>query len=160
MKTLTREHHFTLICIGLAVVLGLLFRVPYYVVNDFALGDGGMFAAVIDTIRAGGYAYPDVAGYNHQNIPFAYPPLMFYIAALITDALGISTPTTLTYFPLFVNLVSIGAFVLLAERLLENKGAVLLAAVGAGVNYWFTRQTAEASFMLFRALYLDWKERS
>lgn len=34
------------------------------------------------------------------------------------------------------------------------------AAVGAGVNYWFTRQTAEAAFMLFRALYLDWKERS
>ncbi|PSQ68828.1 MAG: EcsC family protein [Bacteroidetes bacterium QH_2_67_10] len=33
------------------------------------------------------------------------------------------------------------------------------AAVGAGVNYWFTRQTAEAAFMLFRALYLDWKER-
>ena len=33
------------------------------------------------------------------------------------------------------------------------------AAVGAGVNYWFARQTAEAAFMLFRALYLDWKER-
>jgi hypothetical protein len=33
------------------------------------------------------------------------------------------------------------------------------AAVGAGVNYWFTNQTAEAAYMLFRALYLDWKER-
>ena len=34
------------------------------------------------------------------------------------------------------------------------------AAVGAGVNYWFTQETAETSFMLFRALYLDRKERS
>ncbi len=34
------------------------------------------------------------------------------------------------------------------------------AAVGAGINYWFTSETAQAAFMLFRALYLEWKERS
>ena len=33
------------------------------------------------------------------------------------------------------------------------------AAVGAGVNYWFTMETAEASYMLFRALYIERKER-
>ncbi len=33
------------------------------------------------------------------------------------------------------------------------------AAVGAGVNYWFTTETANAAFMLFRALYLERKER-
>ncbi len=33
------------------------------------------------------------------------------------------------------------------------------AAIGASVNYWFTNETAEAAYMLFRALYLDWKER-
>ena len=33
------------------------------------------------------------------------------------------------------------------------------AAVGAGVNYWFTDQTAQASAMLSRALYLERKER-
>ncbi len=33
------------------------------------------------------------------------------------------------------------------------------AAVGAGVNYWFTNEVAEASFMLFRALFLEVKER-
>jgi len=33
------------------------------------------------------------------------------------------------------------------------------AAVGASVNYWFTNETAESAYMLFRALYLDWKER-
>jgi len=33
------------------------------------------------------------------------------------------------------------------------------AAVGAGVNYWFTSETAEAAYMCFRAMYLDWKER-
>jgi uncharacterized protein (DUF697 family) len=33
------------------------------------------------------------------------------------------------------------------------------AAVGAGVNYWFTTETAEAAYMLFRALYLERKDR-
>ena len=34
------------------------------------------------------------------------------------------------------------------------------AAVGAGVNYWFTEQTAEAAKMLCRSLYLERKERA
>ena len=33
------------------------------------------------------------------------------------------------------------------------------AAVGAGINYWFTSETAQAAFMLFRALYIERKER-
>lgn len=33
------------------------------------------------------------------------------------------------------------------------------AAVGAGVNYWFTNEVAKAAFMLFRALFLEAKER-
>lgn len=33
------------------------------------------------------------------------------------------------------------------------------AAVGAGVNYWFTQETANAAYMLFRALYIERKER-
>lgn len=33
------------------------------------------------------------------------------------------------------------------------------AAVGAGVNYWFTTETAKTAFMLFRTLYLERKER-
>jgi len=33
------------------------------------------------------------------------------------------------------------------------------AAVGAGINYWFTTETAEAAYMMFRAMYLERKER-
>jgi uncharacterized protein (DUF697 family) len=33
------------------------------------------------------------------------------------------------------------------------------AAIGAGINYWFTSETAKAAFMLFRGLYLERKER-
>lgn len=33
------------------------------------------------------------------------------------------------------------------------------AAVGAGINYWFTSETAQTAYMLFRALYLEYKDR-
>ncbi len=33
------------------------------------------------------------------------------------------------------------------------------AVVGAGVNYWFTTETAQAAYMLFRSLYLEVKGR-
>ncbi len=47
----------------------------------------------------------------------------------------------------------------LAARKLAQMIPVAGAAVGAGVNYWFTDQTAKTAFMLFRALYLERKER-
>lgn len=47
----------------------------------------------------------------------------------------------------------------LAARKLGQLIPVAGAAVGAGVNYWFTDQTARASYMLFRGLYLERKER-
>jgi len=51
----------------------------------------------------------------------------------------------------------------LAKNLAARKVGQLIpiagAAVGAGVNYWFTEQTATTSYMLFRSLYLERKER-
>ena len=51
----------------------------------------------------------------------------------------------------------------IAKNLLGRKLAQLIplagAAVGAGVNYWFTQQTATAARMLFRAIYIERRER-
>lgn len=33
------------------------------------------------------------------------------------------------------------------------------AAIGAGINYWFTSETARTTYMLFRGLYIEYKER-
>ncbi len=47
---------------------------------------------------------------------------------------------------------------LVGRKLLQ---AIPLAgpAVGAGINYWFTTETAKTAFMLLRALHLEYKER-
>jgi len=51
----------------------------------------------------------------------------------------------------------------IAKNILGRKLGQLVpiagAAVGAGINYWFTSQTAETAYMLFRALYIEHKER-
>lgn len=51
----------------------------------------------------------------------------------------------------------------IAKNLIGHKLGQMIplagAAVGAGINYWFTIQAAEASYMLFRALYIERKER-
>jgi hypothetical protein len=51
----------------------------------------------------------------------------------------------------------------IAKNLIGHKLGQMIplagAAVGAGINYWFTTQTAEATYMLFRALYVERKER-
>lgn len=47
----------------------------------------------------------------------------------------------------------------LAARKLGQLIPIAGAAVGAGVNFWFTAQTAETAYMLFRSLYLERKER-
>lgn len=56
----------------------------------------------------------------------------------------------------------------LPREIAKNLGAAKLgqmipiagAAIGAGVNYWFTEQTAAAATMLCRSLYLERKERA
>ena len=47
----------------------------------------------------------------------------------------------------------------LASRKIGQAVPFAGAAIGASVNYWFTSETADAAFMCFRAMYLDWKER-
>jgi hypothetical protein len=51
----------------------------------------------------------------------------------------------------------------IAKNLLGRKLAQAIpvagAAVGAGVNYWFTKQTAETAYMLFRSLHVECKDR-
>ncbi len=51
----------------------------------------------------------------------------------------------------------------IAKNLIGRKMGQLIpvvgAAVGAGINYWFTMQTAESAVMLFRSMHIERKER-
>lgn len=115
--------------VALALFVALGARLPYFFNLAAPLNDGGMFAQIVDELRANGLRLPTTTNYNFLGIPLAYPPLAFYIAAIIGKVTALDTVTILTWLPLAFNLASVAAFVVLAGRLLKSRTAVACAAV-------------------------------
>ncbi len=120
---------FVLVCLCLSLVLGLLVRIPYFFIYDFALNDGALFAQMSEAIRLNGYVLPPTVEYNQTQIPLAYPPLAFYCVAFLTDVFAIDVLDVVRYMPLAFNLVTICAFVLLASRLIKSKVILLYTSL-------------------------------
>lgn len=118
---------------GLVLLTALLFggivRFWPVVSNGFPLNDGGMFAVMIRDLKAGGYLLPAFTTYNFSNIPFTYPPLGFYVAALVSDVLSIPEVQSLLWLPVLVNTLSIPIFYKLAVSMLEQRMPAALAAL-------------------------------
>lgn len=112
---------------GVAVLFALAARLSYFLQTDFPLNDGGMFLSMSRDIRDAGYALPAFASYNGGSIPFAYPPLAFYITALISGVTGLELTTLVRYLPLLANLATVVAVGVLARSLLGFGWAALVA---------------------------------
>ncbi|MDO9302752.1 MAG: hypothetical protein Q7T89_15305, partial [Anaerolineales bacterium] len=69
-----------------ALLFGAVVRFVPAASNGFPLNDGGMFYTMIRDLQANHYILPQFTSYNFADIPFAYPPLGFYIAASLSDA--------------------------------------------------------------------------
>src|SRR4051812_4096779 len=114
----------------LTVGLGLLIRARRALtLVDFPLNDGGMFYAAITDLKHAGYALPQVLSYNFASIPFAYPPLAFYISALVTDVLGVSTADALRVLPVLFATLMVVAYVPLARALSSSPIAAAVAII-------------------------------
>ena len=101
---------------------------------DFPLNDGGLFYTIIDDLRRAGYALPQTLSYNHAGIPFAYPPLAFYLAAGVRDALGLSTADVLRLLPVVLSTLVVVAYLPLARALSRNAIAAAIATFVVAVQ--------------------------
>jgi len=119
-KSITRNEWASLILM-LAILLGVFMRFNVTMLAGFAINDGGMFAVMVDDLRANGYMIPIFTSYNHFNIPFAYPPLGFYFGALAVDMFKITAAQALRWVPAFFASLSIPAFYFLSLRLFKDK---------------------------------------
>src|SRR5512142_3029777 len=120
MKQIHRKEWADLIFI-FAVGLGTFIRFNPTLLAGFAINDGGMFAVMIDDLKTSHYLLPAFTSYNHMQIPFAYPPLGFYLGRIASDLMSWTAPQTLRWVPALMASLSIPAFYLLALRLLKNK---------------------------------------
>jgi hypothetical protein len=120
MKKLQRGEWADLIFL-LAILVGAFMRFNPTLLAGFPINDGGMFAVMVDDLAASNYRLPAFTTYNGLGIPYAYPPLGFYLGRLTADVLGLDTVEVLRWLPAFFASLSIPAFYWLALRLLKNK---------------------------------------
>jgi hypothetical protein len=118
------------LAVSVSLLIGGLVRFPYLVSDDlFPLGDGGLFIAMINSIKANHYMLPEFVAYNGFQIPFAYPPLGFYLAIIVSRLFGLSTLFVFRYLPLVINLLTIAVFVLLSFEILKDKPAAFISSI-------------------------------
>ncbi len=102
-------------------LLGAFVRFNPNLLASFPLNQGGMFAVMVDDLKANHYVLPAFTTYNHLKIPFAYPPLGFYVGGVVSDLFGLTSLQVLRWVPAFFASLSIPAFYLLALRVLKTK---------------------------------------
>ncbi len=115
------------LAISVALLFALAARLPYFVSSSFPLNDGGMFYAMSKDLLNAHFALPRFTSYNFEAIPFAYPPLSFYLVAIINWTTGLPLITLVRYLPLVANLGAVIAVFFLARSLLGTGLASLIA---------------------------------
>ena len=139
-RSIARADWSTLILL-LAVLLGAFMRFNPTLLAGFPVNDGGMFAAMVEDLKASRYLLPAFTTYNALDIPFAYPPVGFYLGALTSDLFNIPAVEALRWVPAFFASLSVPAFSLLAVRLLKNRYdaavSTLFFALMPRTFFWF-----------------------
>ena len=113
--------------IVLGVFIGVFVRAQFTFATDFPLNDGGLFFVMTRELQDAGYRLPEFSGYNAAQIPFAYPPLGFYLAGLLDDLTPLSLIDVFRFLPLTATCLTLVAFVALAQDLLKSRAAVAVA---------------------------------
>ena len=128
-KSETQQKYLPYLLLAFAVSLGAFIRLYAAWKAGFPMVDGGMFLSMARDIQSSRYLLPMVASYNNLQIPFAYPPLGFYLLAGINTLTGISLLSLLQWLPAIFSALTIPAFYLLAGRILGSNSRAALATV-------------------------------
>ena len=104
-----------------ALIIGAWFRLYPPGIAGFPINDGGLFYKMIEAIQVNNYRLPGFVQYNGLNIPFAYPPLAFYLANLVTDIFHTTIFNTLLWLPAIILIAGIPAIYYLASVVLKSR---------------------------------------
>jgi Dolichyl-phosphate-mannose-protein mannosyltransferase len=125
-RKLTDTELWTTLLLFLAILFGGIVRFAPAVLSDFPINDGGMFFVMTEELQANHYKLPEVSNYNGLQIPFAYPPLGFYLAGLSSDLFSVNLIHVFLWFPAIISTLALIAFYFLARNMLDSapKGAL------------------------------------
>jgi hypothetical protein len=120
---------FLVVMVLLAVVLGIAVRYQYVSGTEYPVNDGGLFYKMTVDLLENDLELPRYTTYNKTDIPFAYPPLAFYTAALVHLATKISLLKLFRLIPLGLSILTIPAFFYLARKMIKEQVQVVLAVL-------------------------------
>ena len=120
--------------LGAALAAGLLAVVIYLATNPYPAYGAGLYLRIADAVAAGGYAPPvRIPGYTAEGVPFAYPPLQFYVLAVLLD-LGADPVSLARFLPSIGILAAIVPVYLLARDYAGSPPAGAAAGVVVALN--------------------------
>lgn len=138
-RTVT-EKEWSLTILGLGLFFGVIVRLlPVFFVT-FPINDGGMFAVMMRDLRQASFSLPLETTYNLLDIPYAYPPLAFYLGAFL-QWLGIPELVLLQWVPGLFSVLSLPVFYFFAAELLNRRSyaatALIFFALAPGTYVWY-----------------------
>lgn len=117
----------SIVSLTAAVLLGLFVRAAFVFASEFPLNDGGLFYVMVEDLQHAGFALPHYTSYNSAEIPFAYPPLPFYLAALLQTLTHLPLIEIFRVLPLAASVLTVLAFYLLSRAMVPFKSATVVA---------------------------------
>lgn len=121
------------VLLAIMLVAAAVSRLYLLLATDFPINDGGPFVAIIDQTAAIFPALPPQFGWNGLEIPFAYPPLAFWLAALLKTA-GINAIATMHVLPIVMNIAFVGLFALLLDRSRHSRVFTAIAVLFLSIS--------------------------
>lgn len=120
--------------VGLTLILALVsaLRLVPMLAHDWPLGDGGLFYVMIGDIIAAGFALPDSISYQGGIIPFAYPPLAFYVAGVVETTTQLARSDVMRVTPTVTVLSCVAAMYLVAAEIGPSRRHALVSTAFFG----------------------------
>jgi hypothetical protein len=98
--------------------------------SNLPLNNGGLYLFFSEIIARNNFVYPDfIPFYTENGVPFAYPPLIFYMLALIHQMFQIPLLMLFIYIPTIISIVCVVAFYFLVKELFSEKSLILLSTI-------------------------------
>jgi hypothetical protein len=125
-----------------AILFGGIFHLLSPWLAGFPVNDGGMFYVMMKDLQANHYIPPFYTSYNQINIPFAYPPLAFYIGAGLSDLVNTPLTSILQWLPAVIHTACIPALYFLAKEITGDKFTSAIASLAFALtphlNSWLS----------------------
>jgi hypothetical protein len=123
-----------------AICAALYVEYVYLQTHAYPAFGAGLFLLMAEQISQHGYGLPATIPLYAEPVPFAYPPLMFYVVAVIRDLTGVAPLTISRFLPGVVTTAYLVPFYLFVRELLRSSReaglATFVLALSPSVLEW------------------------